>query len=65
MTNVTMSAAESLIQRELAFTSVTADGLTETFNLDVSIFDAGVRQLKNRKTSGHSPPLTCGAREGQ
>ena len=34
-------AIESLIQREVLWTSVTADGMTETFVLDSAIFDAG------------------------
>lgn len=34
------SAVESLIQREIIWTSMTADGMTETFALDSNIFDA-------------------------
>lgn len=36
-----MSAIESLIQRGLLSTSVTSDGMRETFVLDVAMFDAG------------------------
>jgi len=45
--DLSLAAIESLVQRELLFTSVTADGMTETFVLDVNIFDAGVRQSQN------------------
>lgn len=34
---------ESLIQREVAWTSMTADGMRETFALDSAIFDVGQR----------------------
>ncbi len=37
--NLSFSAIESLIQREVLWTSVTADGFTETFNLNSNIFD--------------------------
>lgn len=42
-------AIESLIQRELLSTSVTADGMRETFVLDTAIFDVGVSHAKTRK----------------
>ena len=35
------TAIESLIQRDLLSTSVTADGMRETFVLDAAMFDAG------------------------
>ncbi len=38
------SAIESLIQRELMWTSVMADGVTETFALNTNIFDLGVQK---------------------
>jgi hypothetical protein len=37
---VSSAAIESLIQRELLWTSITADGMRETFALDTEIFDA-------------------------
>ena|SRR5690625_1963544 len=39
-------AIESLLQRELLSTSVTADGMRETFVLDTAIFDAALRGEK-------------------
>tara|TARA_R110000772_G_scaffold73216_1_gene159492 strand:+ start:130515 stop:130982 length:468 start_codon:yes stop_codon:yes gene_type:complete len=36
-----MAAIESLIQRDLLSTSMTADGMRETFVLDAAMFDAG------------------------
>lgn len=61
---ISSSAVETLIQRELLSTSVTADGMTETFVLDVCLFDAGVR----RSASGAAPiqrlELTGDARDG-
>jgi len=42
--DVSSSAVETLIQRELLSNSVTADGMTDTFVLDVSLFDSGVRR---------------------
>ena len=38
-------AIESLVQRELIGTSVTADGMRETFVLDTALFDIGLRAL--------------------
>ena len=35
------NAIESLIQREVAWTSTTSDGMRETFALDSAIFDVG------------------------
>jgi hypothetical protein len=60
--DLSSAAIETLIQRELLFTSVTADGMTETFVLDVSVFDAGVRQAKNGKAPTERPQLVGGAR---
>ena len=37
------AAVESLVQRELLGTSMTADGMRETFVLDSDLFDAGQR----------------------
>lgn len=45
---VSGSAIESLIQRELLSTSMTADGMRETFVLEPTIFDAGVSHAKSR-----------------
>jgi len=44
---VSCSAIESLIQRDLLSTSMTADGMRETFVLDTAIFDAGVTHAKS------------------
>ncbi|WP_412479684.1 hypothetical protein [Azonexus sp. IMCC34839] len=41
-------AIESLIQRELLSTSMTADGMRETFVLDTTLFDVGVSHAKTR-----------------
>jgi hypothetical protein len=41
--NICRSAIESLIQRELLTTSVTADGMRETFVLNSQLFDVGQR----------------------
>ena len=38
------AAIESLIQRELIWSSVMADGMTETFALDTNIFNLGVEK---------------------
>ena len=56
--NLSSSAIESLIERELLNTSVTADGMTETFVLDVSIFDAGIRKLRKEETHSETPQMT-------
>ncbi len=45
------AAIETLMQRELLFTSMTADGMTETFVLNVDVFDAGVRQSRRSITN--------------
>lgn len=37
---------ESLIQREILWTSITADGARETFALDSAIFDIGQERIK-------------------
>ena len=48
MNNMPVSSAsvESLIQREVLWTSMTADGMTETFALNSTIFDIGNEKLK-------------------
>ena len=38
------AAIESMIQRELVWSSVMADGMTETFALDTNIFNLGVQR---------------------
>lgn len=48
---VSFSSIESLIQREVLWTSVTADGMRETFALNSAIFDIGNEQLKTDETS--------------
>ena len=48
--SVSVASIESLIQRELLWTSMTADGMRETFVLDAEIFDVG-RDRKRAKTS--------------
>jgi hypothetical protein len=44
---VSGSAIESLIQRELLSTSMTADGMRETFVLDTALFKGGVTYAKS------------------
>lgn len=41
------AGVESLIQREVLWTSMTADGMRETFALDSSIFDAGQKRSRD------------------
>ncbi|MBT3014040.1 MAG: hypothetical protein KUF77_15970 [Candidatus Thiodiazotropha sp. (ex Lucina aurantia)] len=41
-----MPAVESLLQREILWTSFTADGLRETFALDTAVFDVGQHRQK-------------------
>lgn len=43
---VSSAAIESLIQREVLSTSMTADGMRETFVLDPALFDTGVSRAK-------------------
>ena len=47
---VSFSAIESLLQREILWTSMTADGLTETFALDSNIFDAANAKSQKKST---------------
>jgi hypothetical protein len=44
-------AIESLIQRKLLSTSVTADGMRETFVLDTALFEIGVSHVKGGNVS--------------
>jgi len=44
------SAIETLIQRELMWTSVMADGITETFALETNIFDLGVQKYGKKNS---------------
>jgi ABC-type multidrug transport system fused ATPase/permease subunit len=44
--SISSVAIESLIQREILSTSVTADGMRETFVLDPAVFDVGVTRAK-------------------
>lgn len=44
--SISGSAIESLIQRDILSTSMTADGMRETFVLDPDIFDVGVSRAK-------------------
>jgi ABC-type multidrug transport system fused ATPase/permease subunit len=48
---ISSSAIESLIQREVLSTSMTADGMRETFVLDPALFEVGVRRAKSLKSS--------------
>lgn len=48
---VTSAAVESLIQREILWTSMTADGMTETFALESNIFDIGNLKYGESKRS--------------
>jgi len=48
---VSSAAVESLIQREVLWTSMMADGMRETFALDSNIFDIANEQHKESKNS--------------
>lgn len=48
---VSSAAIESLIKRDLLFTSCTADGLTETFVLEQGIFDIGHEKYNQTKST--------------
>lgn len=48
---VSFAIIESLIQREVMWTSMTADGMRETFALDSAIFDIGNEMLDSNKNS--------------
>lgn len=49
--NVHSSAIESLLKRDMLFTSYTADGLTETFVLEQEIFDIGYEKYNDTNNS--------------
>ena len=46
--SVHTATIESLIQRELVWTSVTADSMTETFALDTNVFNLGVKKYAKK-----------------
>jgi ABC-type multidrug transport system fused ATPase/permease subunit len=48
---VSFSAVESLLQREVLWTSMTADGLTETFALNSNVFDIANAKEPTSKSS--------------
>ena len=48
---VSFSSIESLIQREVMWTSMTADGMRETFALNSAIFDIGNEKLRKNEGS--------------
>ncbi len=48
-------AVESLIQRELLWSSMTADGMTETFALELAIFDVGQERGDNDSQADDRP----------
>ncbi len=48
---VSSAAVESLIQREILWTSMTADGMRETFALDSNIFDIANEKYTESKSS--------------
>ena len=48
---VSFSAVESLLQREVLWTSMTADGLTETFVLNSNVFDIANAKKPTSKSS--------------
>jgi len=48
---VSSAAVESLIQREILWTSMTADGMRETFALDSNIFDIANEKHTESKSS--------------
>ena len=47
--SVSFASIESLIQREVMWTSMTADGMRETFALNSAIFDIGNEKLESNK----------------
>ncbi|WP_437644274.1 hypothetical protein [Sorangium sp. So ce362] len=49
-------AIESLIHRELLGTSMTADGMRETFVLDPGLFEAGVARARSAPSNSSSKP---------
>lgn len=49
--DVHFSAIESLLKRDMLFTSCTADGLTETFVLEQEIFDIGYEKYSDTNNS--------------
>ena len=49
--NVSSNGVESLIQRELIWTSMTADGMRETFALDSNVFDICNEKMSANKNS--------------
>lgn len=49
--SVSSAAVESLIQREVLWTSMTADGMRETFALDSNIFDIANEKYPNNKSA--------------
>jgi len=49
--DVSSSGIESLIQRELLWTSSTADGMRETFALDLNVFDICNEKMESSKSS--------------
>ncbi|MBD3341887.1 MAG: hypothetical protein GF353_22480 [Candidatus Lokiarchaeota archaeon] len=48
---VASASVESLIHRKIIWTSMTADGMRETFVLDSTIFDIGNQRLKSKEIS--------------
>lgn len=45
------TGVESLIQREVVWTSTTADGMRETFALDSAVFDVGQKRATDSSTA--------------
>lgn len=56
--DVSAAPIESLIQRKLIWTSVTADGMTETFALDSNIFDIAYEKSCSSKSPANMLPST-------
>jgi hypothetical protein len=48
---VSSASVESLIQREVLWTSMTADGMQETFALNSAIYDIGNEEAHSKKNS--------------
>lgn len=46
---ISSNAIDSLVQRDLVWTSVTVDGMRETFNLDPMLFDAALTKKKGNE----------------
>lgn len=55
--NISSTAIESLIQRDVLSTSVTADGMRETFVLDMALFDLGCKKFQRNRAPSAAESL--------